>query len=441
MSIRFIHLADIHYDRENQDAAAKSIEAAIEAGTRERIDFWTLAGDLFNRGIQNSAVGGFPRLLDLVAHMLEVAPIYAVSGTVTHDLAGCYEALQKMGGFMLLTADGAAYGMTKAGEKYMVLGLPEAGKEWFLAGADGLSAEEANEKVKAGMRSILLGLGAKRAEHPEMPAVMLYHGAIVGAEMANGQLVEGGISIGREDLALVGADYYALGHIHLRQQIPGLPAWYSGSAYPVNWGELDQKGCNLVEIDLSVIDAGPVSDRATVTALPFPHAPRKKIVVDWAATDSPYFTAEDVDGFQAWLLIRKPKDALLDTEFVESNLALNGALPGSRVTVETIPTETVRAAEITEKHHLREKAIVYAEASGEAAPVESVLAKADTLERAAESRGAGQGAYIRLRKLRLRGAIGIWKGQRQDEIELDFDGFDPGLIALIGETGAGKTTL
>ena len=50
---------------------------------------------------------------------------------------------------------------------------------------------------------------------------MLYHGAVTGATMANGQLVEGGISIGREDLALVGADYYALGDIHLAQQIPG----------------------------------------------------------------------------------------------------------------------------------------------------------------------------------------------------------------------------
>jgi DNA repair exonuclease SbcCD nuclease subunit len=277
MSIRFIHLADVHYDRENQDAAAKSIEAALEAGKRARIDFWTLAGDLFNRGIQNSAGGGLPRLLDLIARMLAVAPIYAVSGTATHDLAGCYEALTRIGGFHLLAAGDCIIHDTGE-ERCLVLGCPEPGKEWFLAGANGLSADEANEKVKAGMRSILLGLGAKRAEHSEIPAIMLYHGAIVGAEMANGQLVEGGISIGHEDLALIA---------------PDIVACYSGSAYPVNWGELDQKGFNLVELGAGAtygalghihkgqrICGNEVTAGMKITALPFPHAPRKKIVAE-----------------------------------------------------------------------------------------------------------------------------------------------------------------
>jgi hypothetical protein len=78
---------------------------------------------------------------------------------------------------------------------------------------------------------------------------MLYHGAIDGATLANGQLLEGGIALGREDLALVGADYYAMGHVHLAQQIPGLPAYYAGSAFPVDWAEVDVKGCNLVELE------------------------------------------------------------------------------------------------------------------------------------------------------------------------------------------------
>ena len=93
--------------------------------------------------------------------------------------------------------------------------------------------------------------------------MMLYHGAVTGATMANGQLVEGGISIGREDLELVGADYYALGDIHLAQQIPGLPAYYPGSAYPVNWGEVDQKGFNLVELNPVAMYADRDLDSAT----------------------------------------------------------------------------------------------------------------------------------------------------------------------------------
>jgi len=448
MSFRFIHLADIHYDRESQDAAAKSIEAAIEVGRQREIDFWALSGDLFNRGIQNSAGGGFPRLLDLIARMLEVAPICAVSGTVTHDLAGCYEALTRLG--VVLLNPGEAYGLYRTEEgariieempqltalpEVIFLGMPEPTKEWLLAGQGSLTADETNECVKAELRKILLGMGALRAEHPEVPCVFLYHGAVTGASMANGQLVEGGISIGREDLALVGADYYALGHIHLAQQIPGLSAYYSGSAYPVNWGELDQKGFNLV--DLGIIEKDGRACGAGVVFLPFPHAPRKKLVADWPHE----IDLREVDGFQTWLVLRVPKGAECDPGVWLENMLHDGALPGSRVTVETIPTETVRAAAITEKRALRDKLAVYAEASGETL-TPGVNEKADALEREAEASGAiPEGLHIRLRKLRLRGAIGIWKGLHVDEITFDLDRYDAGLIAMVGANGSGKTTL
>lgn len=48
---------------------------------------------------------------------------------------------------------------------------------------------------------------------------------------------------------------------------------------------------------------------------------------------------------------------------------------------------------------------------------------------------------MRLKKLQLRGAIGIWKGLGLEEIEIDFSKFDGGLIALVGENGRGKTTI
>ena len=67
--------------------------------------------------------------------------------------------------------------------------------------------------------------------------------------MCNGQLMRPGeIQVGKDDLAMIGADYYALGHNHMAQEIQGIPAYYGGSSFPVNWGELDQKSFNYVEI-------------------------------------------------------------------------------------------------------------------------------------------------------------------------------------------------
>ena len=48
----------------------------------------------------------------------------------------------------------------------------------------------------------------------------------------------------------------------------------------------------------------------------------------------------------------------------------------------------------------------------------------------------------RIKSLRLRGSIGIWRGGGGDEIAIDFDDYDAGLVGLVGSaTGAGKTTL
>jgi exonuclease SbcC len=445
MSIRFLHVADIHFDAANQEAALASLATLAEAAEREDPSFVVLAGDLWNRGVQNSEAAGFPALLAVIRRILEVCPIYAVSGTPTHDLPGAYKVLEEIAAVNTFTVVGPSFYCQERG--YLILGCPEPTKEWLLAGAP--ADIDANQAVKDGMRRILLGLGALRAEHPDLFCVFLYHGAVAGASMCNGQLVDGGISIGREDLALVGADYYALGHIHLAQQIGDLPAYYSGSAYPCDWGETDQKGFNLVTIDPTIIDAGPISDRAIVTRLPFPHPPRAKFVLDWpepveGKAEGPTPIADQIKGIQAWIVHRASKEQAqkIDKDALLKVYLLLGALPGSRVTVETIPTETVRAAEITEKHALEDKLVIYAEASGDPEPHNSLREKAHQLERDAAASGAApEGLHIRLRKLRLRGAIGIWKGQHVDETELDLDRYDAGLIALVGANGAGKTTL
>ncbi len=461
MSIQFIHLADMHYDRENQDAAAKSLEHAITIGREHKISFWALSGDLFNRGIQNTEAGGLPRLLDLIQRMLDIAPIAAVEGTKTHDLPGSYSPFQRLTGkggehnFHLLDPgktyffdtfnDCISSTYVEGQMGALLLGCSEPGKEWFLAGTNGIGKEEADRRVVEGMKKILLGTGALRAEYPDLPCVFLYHGGVAGASMANGQLVEGGITIGREDLALVGADYYALGHIHLAQQVGDLPAYYSGSAYPVNWGETDQKSCNLVtieEIEVETEDTefgkgGLVRD-AKIVAIPFPHPPRKKLT---GAVIDLYFGFEFA-GFQTWIDVRDTKEnlATITTDEVLAYALKNGALPGSRVTFELIPTETVRDERITDAHSLREKLIRLAKAEGQEGVRESILLKADQLEHEAfESGTTPVGAHMRLRKGRVRGHKAHKKGLDAEELVLDLDQYEPGLIPLISPNGTGKT--
>jgi DNA repair exonuclease SbcCD nuclease subunit len=269
--MKILHTADIHFSREHQAEALASLTVLAETAEREKPALVVIAGDLFHNGLQNSAASGFPALLAVIQRILDVCPIAAVSGTPTHDLPGCYEVLTNLiskHAFVMLEPalpplflfdDG--YVTTEGSTEHpfngkppilLILGCPEPSREWLLAASEGATAQETGEAMKTALRGILLGMGAIRAQHPDIPAIMLYHGPVEGASMQNGQVIgAGSITIGREDLALVGADAYLLGDIHLAQKLDGMNAWYPGSAYPVNWGELGTSGFNLVEIESS----------------------------------------------------------------------------------------------------------------------------------------------------------------------------------------------
>lgn len=458
--MKILHSSDFHYSRDNQEPVLKSLRTFYEYGRDNGVDLFVIAGDLFDRAVQNTDRSGFPQLIKVIQNMMNVAPVVAVCGTPTHDIAGCYEALQEIsakyqfilldaGKTTLLTAEGKLLSTEGCepgarwdeNDKLFILGCGEPSKEWFLKDKS-LGRDEATQAVIQGMRDILLGFGAIRKNYPDIPCLFVYHGSIEGASMCNGQILPmGELAIGRDDLALVGADYYALGHIHKSQQIGDLPAYYAGSAFPVNWGETDAKGFYLIRMNEKGLQpVGPVE------RIPYPHPPRKKIVTKWGDEILPNRLPSfgEMDGFQTWLDIQADKHqaSVIPREDVLDQMMIAGALEGSRVTVTILPTETVRAGEIREAQGLKGKLKVYNDNSGDSQLNVAILDKADQLEIEAFAEGlSGEGLHIRIDRLILRGAIGILKGQGKEEIAVDFCNFDPGLVALVGANGAGKTTL
>ncbi len=446
--MKIIHGSDFHYSRDTQAPALKSLQTFYEYGRDNGVDLWCIAGDLFDRAVQNTESSGFPALVRVIQDMMNIAPVVAVQGTPTHDIPGCYEALQEINAeypFVLLDPnvlcflgpEGWIHYERIGNPQLLILGCPEPSKEWFLKDKS-LGRDEATQAVRDGMRELLLGFGAVRKQYPEIQCLLVYHGSVEGASLCNGQtLPMGELAIGRDDLALVGADYYALGHIHKAQQIGALPAYYAGSAFPVDWGETETKLFYSVDISGGRIDVNDV---------PYPHPSRKKITQPFGQGPSD----DKVRGYQVWLEIRanKQQAAMFKPESVLTELLSAGALEGSRVTLRIETSETVRAGEIREAQTLLNKLAIYAENSGEGFPEEpegregSIAEKVEALEAEAKAEGlAGEGLHIRIDRLVLRGAIGIQKGQSKDEIEVDFTQFDPGLVALVGVNGAGKTTL
>jgi exonuclease SbcC len=427
--IKIIGAGDIHYRPEHKDKALASLRVIRNTAAEKSVDLVAIPGDLFDRGLQASDRDAYNALMKAIGEILEVCPIVAVRGTPSHDVLGCYAPLEAMRAkhpFVVL----------EPGVPYMlpgliVFGIPEPGKSWLLANKDGLGRDETNQAVMDALKTLLLGLGGLRREHPDLATILLYHGQIRGATIGAGQTLGiGDIALGREDLEMVGADFVLAGHIHEPQAISESMR-YAGSAYPVDWAETTQR--SFLSIELPGPGAPP-----RVQRVPFPHAPRAKAVWTLGEPVPEY----PLDGTDVWLVVRHQKNGEhAAAEHYLDEMLKDGCGPGSRVTLEVIPTETVRAGQIAEAHGLADKLRIYAENSGEKL-ADPQLIKAAFLESEVRALGqAPEGLHVRIDRLHLRGAIGIWKGLGLDEIDLDLADYDPGLIALVGANGRGKTTL
>jgi hypothetical protein len=328
--------------------------------------------------------------------------------------------------------------------KAVLFGIPEPRKKYLLADTSA-GKDETEEAIRAAMHRLCFGLAAKRREYPDIPCFVLYHGEVAGTVYQNDQAIERGtgISITIDDLADIGADYYALGHIHKPQKVGNLNAYYAGSIYPKNFGETHQAGFKIVDVE-STID----NERLTsVHTVDFPHPRNSHVMMDWndESNGTPEQYAqfrEEVIGRRVWFEIycTKEQRALINADEWLAKILEYGAAPGSRVTITDIPVETIRAAEITEVNTPAKKFEVWAENSN-VGFADGHLKKIESLDaEIAQDAAAPEGEW-ELVSLRLRGAIGIMKGIKKEEIAVSFDSFSSGLIALTGANGKGKTTL
>lgn len=447
--IRVAHIADLHCCKEHQEAALKSLEFLVQSIKKSPVDLVAIAGDTWDASMLNTEASGFNGFIDAIRNIADEAPVAMIYGTPSHDTDGSLEVFRKINSRHSITVlePAQSYLLLKAGDedaeivpdnggvqpcaKAVIIGVPEPRKKYLLAnGAAG--KEETEALLRDSMQKLCFMLAAKRRERAYLPCVMLYHGDVAGCSLQNDRTIERGtgIAITIDDLAEIGADYYALGHIHKPQQVGTLPAYYAGSIYPKDFGETHISGFNIVEVEAA-------GSPARVQRVDFPHPQNMKI-----EGGADIKIDDDFSGKRVWLDITCTKEerVLLDEDRLLAQLKEHGAVDGSRVTISDIPTETVRAAEITQAAGVTEKYKVWAENSGIELK-DSVLKKIAELDAEISKDSAKAHGAWELVSLRIRGSIGLKKGIHKDEISIDFDSYDSGLIALIGENGKGKTTL
>jgi exonuclease SbcD len=277
--MRVAVIADSHWDEHSRFEECERLHSAIAADAESRgVDLVLHAGDVFERKStpleREKAFAWFQR-------MANIAPVMVVRGN--HDalddlpLLERLEARHPIGveqearvvGLNIRRHDAPAFVDTVA---IACVAWPR--KAALLAAFGSQSHEDGERSAAEALRMVFRGLGAEMAEH-RGSRLLLMHAMVRGSVTSTGQpLVGCDLEVGLEDLALVGADAYLLGHIHKGQQweIGGAPCVYPGSPRRTSFGEMEAKGYTLLTVE---------GHQATAEFIELPCTPMVHISAVW----------------------------------------------------------------------------------------------------------------------------------------------------------------
>lgn len=265
-TLRFLHTADLHLDGDPKKKAKAdlSLNQILEYCQNIKVNAVIVAGDVFDKKQSYSRNSAVPIALNFFHKLSRLVDfIFITAGNQSHDETGSIELLHQIESnvysyeYPVVLHVDSKYGVcdllrTDYNKKslqenldYIVSLVPYPTKASLLI-EDSIDNNNANFIEK--FEHIFEHIGNVTLNY-NCPKLLGFHGNVVGSRLSTGQtLVSQDIMVAPSTLERALHDYYALGHIHLLQEItPNM--FYSGSIYNKNWGETEQKSFMVIEYE------------------------------------------------------------------------------------------------------------------------------------------------------------------------------------------------
>lgn len=263
-------IADSHWDEHSRFAECERLHDAIALDAEQRgVRLVLHAGDVFERKStpleREKAFAWFQRMANL-------APVFVVRGN--HDALDDLPLLERLEAKHGITVVQEARVIHCGGVHVACVAWPR--KATLLAAFGSQSLEAGEASAADALRSVFRGLGAQLADEPGA-RLLLMHAMVRGSVTSTGQpLVGCDLEIGLEDLALLDAHAYLLGHIHRSQtwNIGNAPVIYPGSPRRTAFGESEAKGYTLLTIE---------GESVTAEFIELPATPMIHVSAAWQA--------------------------------------------------------------------------------------------------------------------------------------------------------------
>jgi len=236
--MRFLHVADVHLDssfagrseavrRRLRDASHEAFRRAVDLAVAQNVDALLIAGDLFD-GERLSF--GTERFLIDQAGRLGDHGIQAVYATGNHDPGG------PAAGPRRLPWPSNVVTVSDAVPQRIRIASRDGGDAGFVTAIGHETAREARDLSRLLPRP-----------DRQLPEIALLHSQVhasTGAEQHH--------AYAPSDLSFLrraGFDYWALGHVHVPQELSAdPPVWYAGSLQGRGHGESGERGALLVDL-------------------------------------------------------------------------------------------------------------------------------------------------------------------------------------------------
>lgn len=247
--MRIGHTGDWHLCEGSRfNRTLETLFQMVARGQREGVQIWLVGGDLYNE--QRRPMTPLERhgLARVFREMRKTAPVVLCYGN--HDEAGELEIFAEMNGEygMKVFSRPDVQPLIGNGLYVIVYVVPYPNKRYFVHDSS-LGIESDRQAAQSALGNVIQGLKAQDPYKDHLPRVLLYHGNVGGSRVAGGeQMIGREVELSPHDIDELGADYAALSHIHLHQRVSDV-GWYAGSPERSNFGETDEKGFLVVDVE------------------------------------------------------------------------------------------------------------------------------------------------------------------------------------------------
>lgn len=258
--MKILLVGDLHLRAKKLKDVASAWSSAINWAHGNDVDLVVQAGDVFDHanvyGREASTGTIYSAFLQPFASQAKPIPLFVIPGN--HDIGAPRDrdAISPIDGYNWIKVIRKPM-VEQISPTFSICAIPWLNRVHLISRliSKGVKLDQATKQINDLIAKLTVPLAIETRQHQDAGRFVLLvgHLEVTGAQLQGAAQHGGSFEFGGDTLASIGADAYALAHIHIRQHLNGMPNQndgYLGCLCQLSFGEEGNSvGCRLLELD------------------------------------------------------------------------------------------------------------------------------------------------------------------------------------------------